>query len=182
LTTIDPSNYVVDLMSFNARITPIPGFIWPACYFRPNAVIISFTVGHQFTQTQVVPVVAGTPQTAQLVVPSSMPDSVITGITTVLDNDSNPVTGYSFDLDTNFLTLPAGTLAGDVTVTLTISSAPAHVLQAIKLITAAWYENREEWVTNMMSSSTSIASVPVGFLGLLNIDKSNVFGYTGGGH
>ena len=46
LTTLDPSQYIVDTVSEPARITPAYGASWPATLSRINAVEIAFTCGY----------------------------------------------------------------------------------------------------------------------------------------
>lgn len=46
LTTLDPSQYIVDNVSEPARITPAPNTTWPATQNRINAVEVTFTCGY----------------------------------------------------------------------------------------------------------------------------------------
>jgi hypothetical protein len=46
LTTLDPSQYLIDIISEPARITPAYGTSWPATLSRINAVEIAFTCGY----------------------------------------------------------------------------------------------------------------------------------------
>lgn len=46
LTTLDPSQYIVDTISEPARITPAYGVTWPATLNRINAVEVNFTCGY----------------------------------------------------------------------------------------------------------------------------------------
>ena len=44
--TIDPSNYVVDVTSEPARISPAPGFTWPYQQnYVPGQVRVNYTAG-----------------------------------------------------------------------------------------------------------------------------------------
>lgn len=44
--TLDPSKYLVDLISDPARLVPAPDAVWPASQARANAVTVQFTSGY----------------------------------------------------------------------------------------------------------------------------------------
>lgn len=51
--TLKPGqDFVADLQSFPARVTPLPGSVWPQCTLVPNCVRIFFTAGYNQTATQ----------------------------------------------------------------------------------------------------------------------------------
>jgi hypothetical protein len=174
---VTPPNYFTDLLSEPARICPNPGFTWPAVYFRPNAVQLNFTIGYQEQMTAVI--APSTNHTVTLPTPTG--SDFISDIVSVVDADLNPIT-FTFTAQTNNVVTLSGSPVSPVTVVYNVSNTPPNVIMAIKLLVAAWYENREEFITNMNSSSTSIASVPLGFRSLLDVDRSQRFGYTGSGH
>lgn len=50
-TLLPGQDFVADLASFPARVTPLPGSIWPQCTLGANTVQIFFTAGYNQTPT-----------------------------------------------------------------------------------------------------------------------------------
>jgi len=49
-------DFVVDYLGEPARIFPLPGQLWPACFYVPNAVVIYYTAGYDPNPTEMLDV------------------------------------------------------------------------------------------------------------------------------
>lgn len=53
-TTLLPGqDFIVDMTSTPARVTPMPGSVWPQCTMSPNSVQIFYTAGYNQTSTEI---------------------------------------------------------------------------------------------------------------------------------
>jgi hypothetical protein len=161
--TIDPSNYVVDLTSEPARISPVPGFTWPYQQnYLPGQVKVSFTAGSYelaATETIIVPATAPydvtLPQAANLITLSS-----------VTDANNDPVT-YVNSVGT--LAFDASYAGQTLTVDYTYSVCPQTIVAAILLIVGHLYEHRSE------NSEIALKTLPLGIEYLLAGERIESF-------
>jgi Phage gp6-like head-tail connector protein len=154
--TIAPSNYVVDLISEPARISPAPGFTWPYQQnYLPGQVKVSFTAGSYelaITETIVVPA------TAPYDVTLAQAANLIT-LSSVTDASEAPVTAYDNSLGTlSFTETQAGQT---LTVDYTYSVCPMTIVAAMLLVIGHLYEHRSE------NSEVALKTIPLGLEYLL---------------
>jgi hypothetical protein len=137
--TLDPATYNVDLLSQPARIRPLYNGVWPQALWDTNSVVIKFTAGYEQTVTEVLTV----PSVAPFAVTISRFNKFLS-LTSVTDVASGTLlSGCSIDIN-GAVTVPSGEAGLRVSVVYQVNSIPNSFLMAIKLLCAAWNENRAE--------------------------------------
>lgn len=136
--TLDPTFYNVDLISQPARIRPLYNGVWPQALFDTNSVTIKFTAGYEQTVTETLTVPSAAPYT---VTPSRAASFL--SLTSV-SNGATAVVGSTVDPSTGIITVPSAEAGLVLLVTYQANSIPKSFIHAIKLIAAAWNENRSE--------------------------------------
>lgn len=171
---LDPSLYYVDYNSEPGRITPQIGGIWPMTqFYLPGSINVVYQAGsfvYPKTETLALQGTA-TPW-------SVLPTKQIISITSVVDTNGDPVTGYGVEpvLDSNndpttlsqltFASEPAGPL----TVTYQSGQTPGTVLAAMLLVLSHLYEHREE------NTELNLKTLPLGVSNLLRPHLFTTFG------
>ena len=160
--TITGENFVQDLSSNPARLTPVFGQMWPVARVVVNAVAITFVCGYAIPvtismdgTTENITATGYTWQTTDIGRPISVPGAGLNGVT----------------LNTAIASITSGTVAvaryksstevSDVTALLVNapSANPSHwemFKAAIKLLVAHWYENRVPDESNIPMSVKAV--------------------------
>ena len=151
LQTLPSSNYQLDNQQEPARVVPTFGNVWPTTRNLLNAVQVTYSTGWPHT-TLAAPVTAGnrtvTPASmAGIVAPTAgvMPGSPlwVMGAENVLEWVSvSAVTGTTF----------TAVFAQNHTAPVTVSGVPEELRQAIMLLAAHWYRNREAVAAQMFTA------------------------------
>lgn len=163
VVTIDPANYIVDLISEPARISPRPGYTWPYQQnYLPGQVRVNFTAGSyevDFDDDLVVP--AAGPYIITLTQAANL-----IAITSVVDSTGTPV-AYTNSMGT--LTVDAAEAGKTLTIAYTYSACPGTITAAILLLIGHLYEHRSE------NSEVALKTIPLGIEYLLAGERIESF-------
>jgi hypothetical protein len=139
--SMQPSQYVSDLRSRPARLTPPFGMFWPISYIVPNSVWVDYVVGYGAPVS--VSIEAGSAEVTGATFPTyttgqflSIPGAGATGATLNTTIASVDVSGNATVNDAASVTVSAAQ------AWLGKEKLPASVGTAIKLLVGQWYENR----------------------------------------
>jgi hypothetical protein len=156
--TLPTSAYTVDDLSEPTRIRPAASQSWPAHMTDVNSIVITFTTGYELSVTE-----QKTIPTNSAVVLDRAADAL--ALVSVMDGET-PVANCT--LNAGLVTVPSSENGKTVSITYSIKSVPKTLMQAMRLLCAAWYDNRAEVVQgdgnfNRMPTPLSVQSLAASY-------------------
>jgi hypothetical protein len=151
LTTISPTDYVVDAESDPPRISPASGAYWPSAQFRPGAVQITFVAGYAtpITFAGAVTTARGRTFATNDVVRlttsgGSLPDELAEGTDYYVVGAGGVTFGLSATQGGSAITTTSEGQGTHFASVYPPGGIPDNVRAAIKLLVGAWDEHRDE--------------------------------------
>jgi hypothetical protein len=141
------TDFILDRISYPARIFPVPGNYWPPAYYTPNGVEIDFTAGY------------GPPVATGAAAPAGVDtyNASVAAWSSTIEYGVGAIVSYESSNWQAQQAVPAGTapaegaywqlytgspVSGQQPDSVMVTACPHTIVRTILMLTSYWYENR----------------------------------------